>query len=293
MSVEHDEQCESFFVEDARAFTACRCADREMRHVVMMSGGIGSWAVARRVLDEFRREAVTLLFADVKAEHADLYRFLADACANLRKPLTVVSDGRTPQQVMRDRKFLGNSQIAPCSHLLKQEPCRRWLVENTTPERTVIYVGIDWTEVHRLPSIEKSWAPYGTVRAPLTEPPYVDKRGLVLECRAAGLVEPALYAMGFPHNNCGGACVRGGQAQWAQVYRVFPDLFASWETFEQEMRAEHGDVAILRDRTGGEVKPLPLTMLRSRVEAQDAAQCALPIDGDDWGGCGCFTETEE
>jgi len=35
-----------------------------LEHVVMFSGGIGSWATARRVADEHGPEHLTLLFAD-------------------------------------------------------------------------------------------------------------------------------------------------------------------------------------------------------------------------------------
>jgi hypothetical protein len=46
--------------------------------------------------------------------------------------------------------------------------------------------------------------------------------------------------------------------------------------------------AILRDRTNGTTKPLPLTVLRRRVEAEQDG-----FDQLDWGGCGCFTEISQ
>ncbi|MGW5731036.1 hypothetical protein [Nocardia beijingensis] len=42
------------------------------------------------------------------------------------------------------------------------------------------------------------------------------------------------------------------------------------------------DVAILRDRTDGTSKPLPLTVFRQRIEQQPDL-----FDVDDWGACGC------
>jgi len=35
-----------------------------MRAVVQMSGGVGSWGAARRTVERYGRDAVTLLFAD-------------------------------------------------------------------------------------------------------------------------------------------------------------------------------------------------------------------------------------
>jgi hypothetical protein len=259
-----------------------------VKHVVQYGGGVTSWLVARRLVDEHGPENVVVLFADVKAEDEDLYRFNADVEGNLGLKLTVVCDGRTPQQVLRDVRWIGTAKVAPCSHLLKQVPCREWLTANTDPADTVLYVAIAWWESDRLPAIQKAWAPW-TVEAPLCDPPYLDKRACIDEVRRAGMVEPRLYALGYEHNNCGGTCVRAGQGQWAHTLRVFPERFASWEQFEQEQRAKLGDYAMLRDRRGGTTKPLPLTVLRSRVEESAAASPPL-FDADDWGGCGCFVD---
>jgi hypothetical protein len=249
----------------------------------MSSGGITSWATARYVADTFGTDGLVLLFADTLAEDDDLYRFNADVARDIGVPVTRVCDGRTPQEVGRDRRHIGNTRVANCSHLLKQKPSRDWLAANTDPADTTLYIGIDWSETHRLPGIVAAWSPWA-VEAPLTLPPYRDKHMLMGELRARGIEPPRLYGLGFTHNNCGGACVKAGQAQWKHLLRVFPDRYASWEAHETAMRDELGsDVAILRDRTGGITRPLPLTVLRSRVEANE------PVDELDIGGCGCFT----
>ncbi len=56
---------------------------------------------------------------------------------------------------------------------------------------------------------------------------------------------------------------------------------------EQELREHLGkDVAILRDRRGGKLKPLTLRAFRERLERNSGA-----FDRHDWGGCGCFSGT--
>lgn len=264
-----------------------------MKHVVMWSGGITSWATARHVIAEHGAANTVLLFADTNAEDEDLHRWNREAAAQLGMDLIRVADEqeRDPWQVFEDKRWLGNTRIAQCSHALKQEPCRDWLTEHTDPTDTTLYVGIDWTETHRIPAVRNGWAPW-TVEFPLTQPPYRDKDQWFAEAAAVGLRRPRLYDLGFAHNNCGGACVKGGQAQWARLLDVFPERYARAEAAEEKMRSLLGkDVAILRDRTGGTTKPLTLAALRERIEAQKAAQPSLLdlIDGDDWGGCGCFT----
>lgn len=255
-----------------------------MQHVVMFSGGITSWAVARRVADEHGTAELTLLFADTLVEDADLYRFNDDVARDIGVPITVVRDGRTPWQVFRDKRFIGNARQANCSHLLKQVPCRKWIESNMDPDDTTIYLGIDWTETHRLPAIKRNYVPWA-VRTPLCHPPYLNKDNWIELARARGLEPPALYGKGFAHNNCGGACVRAGQGQWARLLAVDPDRYAAEEREEAELRAYlDKDVSVLRDRRGGTVKTLTLTVLRERIEAKQA------IDRDDIGGCGCFVD---
>ncbi|MFG1995230.1 hypothetical protein ACGFJ7_35175 [Actinoplanes sp. NPDC048988] len=168
-------------------------------HVVQFSGGIGSWATAMRVAEEHGTDNLILLAADTKAEDPDLWRFVADAGAHLGVNPVIVADGRTPWQVFADQRFVGNSRIAPCSVHLKQKPCRRWLTKNADPERTVLYVGIDWNEQRRVPAIERGWSPW-TVRFPMCEPPYLSKDQMLEWATAVGLTPPRLYQQGFTHN---------------------------------------------------------------------------------------------
>ena len=265
------------------------------KHIVMFSGGIGSWAAAKRVAALYGTNDLTLLFADVGGDHSsphaaedeDCYRFIADAAANVGAALVTVSDGRTIWEVFRDYRLLGNARIAKCSHVLKQAPCRKWLKENTDPTDAAIYVGIDWSETHRIAGNRRRWAPWH-IEYPMTEPPYLDKADMIAWAEQEGLRPPKMYAEGYPHANCGGGCVRAGQGQFKLLYENNPERFAYWEEQEQELRDHLGkDVAILRDRRGGSVKPLPLSVLRRRIDGQPEL-----VDADDIGGCGCFTEEE-
>lgn len=233
--------------------------------VVQYSGGISSWAVAREVIRCYGPQHVVLLFADTLVEDPDLYRFLIDSTDRFGTPLTRVADGRTPFQVFWDQKFLGNSRIAPCSYILKQLPCRRWLKENADPEDTVVYVGIGEAEKQRAPAISAGWAPW-KVQFPLIGCPELTTEVLLEQARAFGLATPAMYDHGFAHNNCGGVCVRAGHKHWRRVLQVHPERFSQAEREEAHFRAIYGDVSILKDRRGGRTRPLSLAEFRQRID---------------------------
>jgi len=267
-----------------------------IKRVVMFSGGIGSWAAAKRISNKFGTDNLYLVFSDVKGnnpsphigEDEDTYRFVEEAAKNVGGTYVYLNEGKDIWEVFKEKKFLGNSRLAHCSHVLKQKPAREWLEANCDPENTIVYVGIDWTETHRLPAIVKNYLPY-KAEAPLTEPPYADKDMLIAAARAEGLVTPRLYDLGFSHNNCGGGCVRAGQGQFKKLLEIMPERFDVWEKKEQEIRDYLGkDVSILSETKAGIKRPLPLIELRRRVEDQPQM-----VDELDIGGCGCFFEEDE
>lgn len=248
----------------------------------MFSSGAGSWAAAKRVRPR-KRDCVTLLFADTKIEDEDNYRFLDEAARNVGAPLVKVVEGRDPWEVFFDVRFLGNTRIDPCSRVLKREILRRWLDDHCAPENTTVYLGIDWTEEHRLKKARGYWSPW-TVEAPLCEPPYLSKPEVLSWLRDEGIEPPRLYALGFPHANCGGFCIKAGMKHFKLLLQTLPERYRYHEEKEEELRQYLGkNIAILRDRRGGTVTPLTLRQLRERLEANGE------IDEHDWGGCGCFS----
>ena len=255
-----------------------------MRHVIFYSGGIASYITAKRVIARQGAANCTLLFTDTNYEHEDLYRFLDESCKHLGVELTRIADGRTPWEVFRDVRFLGNTRADPCSKILKRDLAQKWVRDNHDPADTTLYLGLTADEKHRLVRSKRFWEPY-TVESPLMDEPTTTKADMISECRRDRIEPPELYSLGFPHNNCGGFCVKAGQAHFLHLLRELPDKYAEVEQKEQEMRDLLGDVAILRDRRGGETKPLTLKQLRTRSKDE----CNFL----DWGGCGCFGDAEE
>jgi hypothetical protein len=259
------------------------------KHLVFFSGGIGSWLSAKRIAKQEDVHHLTLLFADTKIEDEDLYRFLPEAVDNLRQDAEVefvtIADGRDPWEVFEAVKFIGNSRVDPCSRVLKRDLMQKWRDEHCDPKHTTLYYGIDWTEIHRLDRIRKR-TPGWDIEAPLTEPPYLNKKEMIELLKAENIKPPRLYDLGFAHNNCGGFCVKSGQAQFARLLHTMPERYAYHEKKESTLAAKIGkNVSILRDRKGGAASPLSLKAFRERVEMQPNL-----FDKNDWGGCGCAME---
>ena len=253
-----------------------------MKHIVFYSGGVGSWATAKRVVEKHGKENVILLFTDTLIEDEDLYRFIDETVSELGVRLERVADGRTPFEVYKDARFLGNSRIAPCSHELKQKTAKKWITENFDPSECVLYLGIDWTEEHRTKAPIKNWAPY-KVEFPMCEEPYITKDEIFAELEKVNIEVPRLYKMGFSHNNCGGFCCRAGQGHFARLLEKMPERFAEYEAKEEELRQYIGkDVAMMKKTRNKVTRPYTMRQLREDIEAKKE------VDMTDIGGCGCM-----
>ncbi len=261
-----------------------------MKHrVAMFSGGISSYLAAKRSAETDGLEGLTLLFADTKMEDEDLYRFVKEAAADVGAEFVTLADGRDVWEVFHDVRFMGNTRADPCSRILKRELCRNWMEKNRDPETCSIVVGLDFTEMHRVEGFSRRMAPW-RIEAPMLEPPLMTPAQKSKAVEAAGIAVPRLYKMGFPHNNCGGFCVKQGRAGFARLHRELPERYAYHEKKEEDLRQHLGkDIAVLRDRRGGETKPLTLKVFRENFI--ESGQLSMD-DLYDEGGCGCFVDED-
>lgn len=249
---------------------------------------------AKRVAAKYGTKDMVLLFCDTRIEDDDLYRFLRDAAYNVGAPLVMIADGRTPHEVYKDQRFLGNSRVAHCSAELKQKIADAYVAANFDPTNLCLYIGIDWSEENRFfgdgkrqKGFKKRMAELGwTCEAPLIDAPYLTGRDIIAAMKAEGLKPPRMYEEGFAHNNCGGRCCKAGMGHWAHMLKVRPEAYAQSENEENELRDMLGDVSMLSDRAGGggKKKVFTLTQLRQRVESGGQ------VDMYEIGGCGCFTD---
>lgn len=258
-----------------------------MTHVVMFSSGIGSWAAAKIVADRYGVENTKLLFMDTQIEDDDNYRFLKEAADNVGAELVWLKEGRDVFQVFKDVKYMGNSRIDPCSRILKRETADKWIEENFTPETVIVYTGIDWTEQHRHERMAKRKLPW-IYKAPLVDEA-ITKAGMLSWAKSEGLEPPRMYDMGFQHANCGGFCIKSGQAQFKKLWENFPERYLEYEKKEQEVYDHIGSAhPFIRKTENGQMRYLSMREFRTEYLEPNCQ-----IDELDWGGCGCFVDQQQ
>lgn len=272
--------------------------------VVFFSGGLMSWAAAKRAVARWGAENTTLLFTDTLIEDPDLYRFLEEAAANVGAPLVRIAEGRTPWQVFRDEQIIGNQRIDPCSKILKRAVGEKWLRDNCDPADTILIFGIHWEEEHRLITTDRATGkPRGIrnryrelgwphVDATMCWGPWMTAQGVKDWARAEGLTPPRLYALGFAHNNCGGFCVKAGEGHFVNLLKRLPEVFAHHEAQEAAFNAARPGkrpqtvMAPERKQPDGTRKRVQMTMR----EFREAANAGEEFDLFGNTGCGCFLE---
>lgn len=250
-----------------------------MIYCVSVSGGLGSFVAAEIAIAEYGRENVRLVFCDTLIEDPDLYRFLDDTEKALGLNILRLKDGRNPWEVFRDVKFMGNSRTAHCSSVLKRDVFEEWIKRLSGP--VTLILGIDWTEEHRLVRARANWTPI-PVEAPLCKYP-LTKAQIVARVEAYGIKIPELYGKGFAHNNCGGFCVRAGQAHFANLLDKYPLRYLWHEKAQEKLMREVPTTRPFLQKTTNKVREyLTLRQFRERLQAGDT------FDKFDLGGCGCF-----
>jgi hypothetical protein len=226
--------------------------EREIKHVIMFSGGASSSFVAKWVVDKYGKDNCILLFTDTLWEDSDNYRFLEECADYIGIDVTRLVDGRTPEEVFFEQKFLGNARFAKCSEELKVKQTLIYIeqlrLENKEP---ILYFGIGPHEIHRKDSLIHHYAHF-----PL-EPvecrfPMIDS--FSAEVKARYIIEnewkiklPRMYDLGFHHANCKGRCVRGGLHHYANLYLEWPEVYAEQEEMEERFRSTFNlDVSIMK-----------------------------------------------
>ncbi|MGQ7280413.1 phosphoadenosine phosphosulfate reductase domain-containing protein [Brevibacillus thermoruber] len=244
---------------------------RKPVHVSMFSGGASSAFVAYHMVQTFGKENCILFFTNTLWEHEDNYRFMHEVADYIGLEITYRTDGRTPEEVFYDYRYMGNSRLAKCSEELKVRQTVLFIEELRSDHglEPILYFGIGRHEQHRAENLKQFYEHYPLepveTRFPLitTFKEEVNVKQIIEE--EWGIRLPEMYKLGFAHANCGGRCVRGGFRHYAQLYKIWPDVYYEQEEMEERFRQTFNkDVSILK-RNGG---PFTLRQFRELLERE-------------------------
>lgn len=242
-----------------------------MIHIVNISGGAASAVCLFRVIERYGRDSTRAVFADTRWEHPDCYRFLDDVERASCVQIDRLSEGRNIWDVFFADSTLTSPGFGGCraSWVLKRQALDQYA--EAISEDLTVYVGFGPDEEDRMKRIQCA-RPDRKFDFPLTWQPKLWRCDVMDDLKRRGIQVPSMYADGYPHANCGGACILAGIKQWAGLLRDNPELYRISEENEQKFqqmlrdrgRAEH---TILKDRRGGKIQNYSLRQLREDIES--------------------------
>jgi hypothetical protein len=216
------------------------------RIVCWFSCGAASAVATKLALVQYAGREIVVARCIVREEHPDNDRFAADCEKWFGAPIVNLIakeyDGSI-YNVFDRRQFISGNKGAPCSMLLKkrvregfQRPNDKHLFGYCAEEQG------RWDDFLDANNID--------AESPLIE------RGLThADCLAmvqdAGIELPAMYRLGYHHNNCIGCARAGGQGYWNKIRDDFPEQFQRMAVVSRRLGARlvntSGNVHIFLD----------------------------------------------
>ncbi len=192
-----------------------------MRRVVWFSCGAASAVAAKLACDAYG-DGCEVVYCDTMAtEHPDNARFFVDVQRWIGREITKIRSSRyaTIDEVFERVRYMSGVKGARCTAELKKLP----RLEFERPDDVHLF-GYTSDERKRAADFEDQNP------ALIVEWILIDHGVTKAAChqllRDAGIAQPAMYGLGFEHNNCIG-CVKSSSAgYWNKVRRLFPEVFA-------------------------------------------------------------------
>ena len=214
-----------------------------MRTVCWFSCGAASAVATKIALKEAAGEVV-IAYTEVKEEHPDNKRFLAECEQWFGQKIEVLGNDFYDRSIYRvfEKNYIRTPKGAPCTRALKKQIRERF--EKPTDRQVFGYTAEEQARLDRFIDANADvniWTPL------------IDKGLGTEDCLAmlkyAGIELPAMYKLGYHNNNCIG-CVKGGMGYWNKIKVDFPEHFdrmAKLERFKKQ--------TIFKDRYLDELKP--------------------------------------
>lgn len=201
------------------------------RVVVSFSCGAASAVAAKIAVDAWSKSRdVRVVYCDLSAdEHPDNMRFLADIERWIGREVEHLGNPKysSIEDVFRQCRYIVGINGAACTKRLKRD-----VIDDYCTPGDVRVIGFTADEqdridamVERHPDWNFAWVlAQGGIR----------KEDCYRILSQAGIELPAMYRIGYGHNNCIG-CVKGGKGYWNKIRRDFPEVFASRAKVQREI----------------------------------------------------------
>ena len=215
-----------------------------MRTVCWFSCGAASAVATKIALAERERESELIIaYTEVKEEHPDNKRFLADCEEWFGQKIEILGNDFYDRSIYRvfEKNYIRTPKGAPCTRALKKQIRERF--EKPTDRQVFGYTAEEQARLDRFIDANADV----NIWTPLIEKG-LGKEDCLAMLKNAGIELPAMYKLGYHNNNCIG-CVKGGMGYWNKIKVDFPEHFdrmAKLERFKKQ--------TIFKDRYLDELK---------------------------------------
>jgi len=203
-------------------------AAEAVRHIVTLSGGKDSTALALYLREKHPETDYEYLFCDTHKELPETYEYLARIEARLGRPIVRLASEHGDRGFDHFLKLYGGFLPSPsarwCTRLLKIEPFEKYVGEDPT----LLYVGIRADE-NRSGYI--STKPNITAVFPFKEDG-LDKADVLRLLEASGVGVPKYYEW-RSRSGCY-FCFFQQRGEWVRLRREHPDLYEKAKAYEKE-----------------------------------------------------------
>jgi hypothetical protein len=218
-----------------------------MRTVCWFSCGAASAVATKIALAEREREReseLIIAYTEVKEEHPDNKRFLADCEEWFGQKIEILGNDFYDRSIYRvfEKNYIRTPKGAPCTRALKKQIRERF--EKPTDRQVFGYTAEEQARLDRFIDANADV----NIWTPLIEKG-LGKEDCLAMLKNAGIELPVMYKLGYHNNNCIG-CVKGGMGYWNKIKVDFPEHFdrmAKLERFKKQ--------TIFKDRYLDELKP--------------------------------------
>lgn len=214
------------------------------RHVLGLSGGRDSAALAVFMASEYPDLNIEYFFTDTGKELPEVYEFLGRLEGFLGKPINRLDSERDFDFWLREYgHFLPSARTRWCTRQLKLRPFQKWIERDLAAGTTVIsYVAIRSDEPARTGM--DATHPNLQIKFPFRDH-RIDKAGVIDLLKGSGLGLPSYYRW-RSRSGCT-FCFYQQKIEWVRLKQEHPDAFEEAKRYEKTA-LEHGSPFTWSDR---------------------------------------------